>query len=244
MKAVIWIVGLVVVLVVGAGVFVIINSGSLIKTAVEKLGPEYLGVSVTLDSAEVSLMEGSGTLNGLVIGNPAGFDGPYAMRIGRISLTLDTAEISDELVVIKVLEVDAAEVAIVAKGKNTNLEAIMDNLSGEEPASTTVEEDSSELKMIIDRFVFSNAKTSLDSDLIGRKTVELPNITLTGIGRKSSGATVKDTVKQLLRPIVKSSTEAVVKSGIDLDGLEKSLTEKAGDAVGRGLSDLRKRLEN
>jgi hypothetical protein len=98
--------------------------------------------------------------------------------------------------------------------------------------------------MIIDRFVFSNAKTSLDSDLIGRKTVELPDITLTGIGRKSSGATVKETVKQLLRPIVKSSTEAVVKAGIGLDDLEKSVTEKAGDAVGRGLSDLRKRLDN
>ena len=244
MKAVIWIVGLVVVLVVGAGVFIVLNSGSLIKTAGEKLGPEYLGVPVTLDSAEVSLVEGSGTLTGLVSGNPDGFDGPYAMRIGRISLSLDPTEISGELVVIKVLEVDAAEVAIVAKGKNTNLEAIMDNLAGEEPASPEAEEDSSELKMIIDSFVFSNAKTSLDSDLIGSTTVELPDITLTGIGRKSNGATVKEMVKQLLRPIVKSSTEAVVKAGIDLDGLEKSLTEKAGDTVGRGLSDLRKRLDN
>ena len=243
MKAVMWIAGLVVLLVAGVGAYIVLNSGSLIKTAVETLGPEYLGVPVRLGSAEVSLMDGSGELRDLVIGNPEGFAGPHAMSIGRIALTLDPAQISQELVVIKSLVIDSADVVIVAKGTDTNLQAIMDKLSEEED-SAPAEDSSAEMKMIIDEFVFSNARTSFDSDIIGSKSVELPDIRLSGIGRKTNGATARETITQLFRPIARGSAEAVVNAGLNVDEIKKSLTEKTGDAVGRGISDLRKRLEN
>jgi len=245
MKVVGWLVGIVLLAIVGAGAYIVMNSGSLIKTAVETLGPKYLGVPVSLGSAEVSLTDGSGALTDLVIGNPAGFSGPHSMRIGRVALALDPSQISGELVVIKDLSVDGAEVAIVAKGTQTNLQTIMNNLdSGESSEPAAAEDPAAAMKMIIDKFAFTNAKTSLSSDLIGEKTVNLPDINLSGIGRKSSGVTAEEAVRQLLGPIIKSSTDAVVREGIDVEGIKAGAMEKVNEGIGKGLKGLTDRLQN
>ena len=44
MKAIGWLIGILLLVVVGLGVYVVMNSGGLIKTAVETYGPKYLGV--------------------------------------------------------------------------------------------------------------------------------------------------------------------------------------------------------
>lgn len=245
MKVIGWLVGIVLLAVIGAGVYIVMNSGSLIKTAVETLGPKYLGVPVSLGSAEISLSDGSGALTDLVIGNPAGFAGPHSMRIGKVSLALDPAQISGDLVVVKDLSIEGAEVAIVAKGTQTNLQTIMNNLdTGDSAEPAAAEDASSEMKMIIDKFAFTNAKTSLSSDLIGNKTVNLPDINLSGIGRKSSGVTVEEAVSQMLRPIIKSSTDAAINAGIDVEGMKKGAMDKVNESIGKGLKGLTDRLQN
>lgn len=240
--------GIIVALVLGVGVYVIVNSGSLIKTAVETIGTEVLGVAVSLDSAEISLTEGSGELRGLTIGNPAEFGGSYAMRFGQIKLVIDVADISDELVVIKSVLIDKAELAIVAKGTATNLQAIMANLdsASADTADTAgaAGEDSSEVKLIIDEFIFSNAQTSLDSDLLGDLSVKIPDLHLMDIGRKTDGTTIREALQQILVPIVSSSTQAIAAAGLDIEGvqdrLEQQLDEKLQDKLGSGLHALRR----
>lgn len=244
MKVIGWLVGLVLLAVIGVGAYVVINSGSLIKTAVERLGPQILGVPVSLGSAEISLTDGSGALNNLVIGNPEGFEGPHSMRIGRVALALDPSQISGDLVVIRDLSIDGAEVAIVAKGTSTNLQTIMDNLdSGETAEPAPADDPASEMKLIIDQFAFTNAKTSLSSDLIGDTSVQIPDINLSGIGRKTSGVTAQEAVKQLLRPILRSSTEAVVNAGIDVEGMKQGAMDKVNETVSEGLKGLFKKKE-
>lgn len=237
--------GIIVALVLGVGVYVIVNSGSLIKTAVETIGTEVLGVAVSLDSAEISLTEGSGELRGLTIGNPAEFGGSYAMRFGQIKLVIDVADISDELVVIKSVLIDKAELAIVAKGTATNLQAIMANLdSASADTAGAAEEDSSEVKLIIDEFIFSNAQTSLDSDLLGELSVNIPDLHLMDIGGKTDGTTIREALQQILVPIVSSSTQAIAAAGLDIEGvqdrLEQQLDEKLQDKLGSGLDALRR----
>ena len=241
MKAIGWIIGLLVLVVVGAGVFLVLRSGDVVKAAVERLGPSYLGVPVSLASADISLTEGAGELRGLVIGNPEGFAGRHSIRIDRAAVTIDPTQISSDLLVIKSLEMDGAEVAIVAKGTRTNLQAIMDNLESGEPA-TEPAEPASEMKMIIDAFAFTNAKSSLDSDLIGQREIAIPDVHLSGIGRKSSGVSAGEAARQLLAPIVRSTTEAVARQGLGVDDLKKQASEKLQEELGRGLDRLKKSL--
>lgn len=243
MKVIGWIIGLVLVLIIGVGVYLVLNAGNVIKAAVETLGPRYLGVPVSLASADVSVTEGSGELRGLEIGNPAGFQGPYAIRINRAAVTLDPSQISSSLIVLKAFDVDGADVAIVAKGKNTNLETIMKNLeSGPTAEPAPAEEPGSGVKMIIDRFDFTNARTSLDSDVVGSKEVSIPDIHLTDIGRKSEGVTIREAAKQLLRPIVQRATQVLVQEGLGVDQLKEQANQKLQEEIGTGLDRLKKSL--
>jgi hypothetical protein len=243
MKVIGWIIGLLLVLIVGVGVLLVLNAGNVVKTAVETLGPRYLGVPVRLSAADISVTEGSGELRGLEIGNPAGFQGPYAIRINRASVTLDPSQISGSLIVLKAFDVDGADVAIAAKGRNTNLQAIMKNLeSGSTEAPAPAEESGAEVKMIIDRFDFTNARASLDSDLVGSKEVSIPDIHLTGIGRKSEGVTIREAAKQVLRPIVQRATEVLVQEGIGVDQLKEQANQKLQEEIGSGLERLKKSL--
>jgi uncharacterized protein involved in outer membrane biogenesis len=249
MKAIGWLIGAVLLVVIGLGVYLVLNSGSLIKTAVETYGPRYLGVDVKLGSAEISLTEGTGELRGLVIGNPAGFDGPHSFSLGRIKLGLDPMAQSESLISIRTIEVDAADLAMIAKGRRTNLQALMANLSSDsgdaadDEAAAPDESAGPEPKIIIENFAFTNARTSLDSDLLGKTDVEIPDIRLSGIGQKSQGVTIREALKQLLTPIVQASTEALAKKNLNADELkanaEERLNEELKERVGTDLKGVK-----
>jgi len=248
MKAIGWLIGIVLLIVVGLGVYLVMNSGSLIKSAVETYGPRYLGVDVKLGSADISLTEGTGELRGLVIGNPEGFDGPHAFSLGRIKLGLDPMAQSESLINIRTIEVDSADLAMVAKGTRTNLQALMANLSSDSagPSESPSEAESGpEPKIVIGNFDFTNARTSLNSDVIGETSVEIPDIHLTGVGEKSQGVTIREALKQLLAPIVQASTQALARENLNVDELkanaQERLDEELKDRVGtdlKGVKDL------
>lgn len=249
MKLLGWIIGLLVLVVAAVATYIVVNSGNLLKTAVETLGPEYLGVSVSLDAAEISLTDGSGELRGLVIGNPPGFDGPHAFSLGRIKLVIDPANLSGELISVKNIEVDVADLAIVARGPDTNFQAIMKNLEGpgstDDSAGESADEESGPL-LIIDRFAFTNARTSLDSNLLGELTVEVPDLHLADIGRKSQGVTIREALTQIFRPIVKASTEALARESLDelQKNAEQRVEEELEERLGTDLNSLKDRLKN
>lgn len=249
MKAIGWLIGLVLLVVVGLGVYVVMNAGDLIKTAVETLGPRYLGVDVKLGSAEVSFTEGTGELRGLVIGNPDGFDGPHAFSLGRVTLGIDPTAQSESLIVLRTVEVDAADLALVALGQDTNLQAIMANLEGDGAAEPAEEAAGAEPQLIIDNFAFTNARTSLDSDVLGEMAVSIPDINLEGIGRKSNGVTIREALTQILRPITQASTAALAREGLKVDEIkasaEERLNEELNEQLGTdidGLKDLKDRF--
>lgn len=248
MKALGWIIALVVLVIVGVGVYVVMNSGALLERAIERYGTAYLGAPVSVSSVDVAVTEGTAGINGLVVANPAGFSGPPAFRLGNISTTLDTGQISSELVVLKNVSIDAAEVNLLARGKDTNLKALMDHLNAEIGATDQAEETGveSQVRLIIDRFSFTNAKASVSSDVLGDATVDIPDIQLSDIGRQSNGATVGEVLEQVLTPIYRAVTREMVEQGIDLEGareeLEQNLREKAGDELQQGLENLTNKL--
>jgi len=250
MKALGWIIGLVVLLIAGIGVYVVLNSGALLERAIETYGTRYLGAPVSVGGVNVAITEGSAGIDELVIDNPSEFSGPAAFRLGNISATLDTQQISSELVVLKNVSIDGAEINLLAEGRNTNLKALMDHLDREIGATDQAEDTgtASEVKLIIDRFSFTNATASVDSDVLGQASVTLPDINLSDIGRQSNGATVGQALKQILDPIVRAVTRRMVEQGVDLEGakerLEQNLRDQAGEKLSEGLDSLTNKLRD
>lgn len=249
MKVIGWIVGIVLVALIGIGVYVFLYSGDLVKRGIEAFGPDYLGADVSVATVDLDLAGGAAAIRGLVVGNPQGFDGPYAMRLGEIAAVLDTDSISSDVVVIRTLRVDGASLAAVARGKETNLQQLMDNLNAAAGTSEETEPAAStepEMKFIVEDFAFTNADVSLTSDVLGDAQLTIPDIRLQGVGRKTNGVTAVELVQQLLRPITQAVTRAAVSRGVDLEGVKAKAIDKIkdrlGDQLGSGLKGLTDRL--
>ncbi len=244
MKALGWIIGIVVLLVAGVVVYVALNSGSLVKRGIEEFGPQYLGVDVSVDEVNLALTEGSAQIKGLHIGNPAGFAGSHLMNLNEIKVILDTNQISDTLVVMKQVVIDGADIAAVAKGKRTNFQALMDNLEAATggPGEGTSESTAGEMKFIIDQFSFTNAKASMNSDVLGALDLEIPDIRLKDIGRKTNGATGVEIAEQIFKPISAAISKEAVNQGLDIDGVKANVQQKVRDKIGSGLKSLTDKL--
>ena len=223
-------IGLIVLVVAAVFGYLFFFAGDVVERGIEEIGPQYLGTSVEVGKVDMDFVAGRGGVSNLTVGNPAGFEGDYAMRLGEISTALDLENSSAELIVIKDITVRGASIAAIAKGQKTNLQQLMDNI--EQAVGSTGSSDSAdtstspEVKFIVDRFNFSDANVSLSSDLLGDKNLEIPDISLSDVGRKGNGATAAELAEQLLAPITKAVSRAVVSEGLDLEGVEDKLKDK------------------
>jgi len=75
------------VLLIVAVVAISMSLNGAIKKVVETVGPKITKVSVKLDSVNLSILSGSCSLKGFVIGNPEGFKTPEAMSVGLASVS-------------------------------------------------------------------------------------------------------------------------------------------------------------
>ena len=77
-------IGVIVVLVVigGAGVYVFLNAGGIIKQIVEEVGSEATKTKVSLSEVDLSIQSGEAALKGFQMGNPSGFQCVFQIGSG------------------------------------------------------------------------------------------------------------------------------------------------------------------
>jgi hypothetical protein len=218
--------------VVGVVVYIAQNVNSLVEGAIEDLGSQALGTTVRVASVDISLTEGRGTIKGLEIANPKGYDGPYLMQLDEITVALNLDELSTETVVLDTVLIDGARIAAIVKGKDdSNLQTLMDNL---DTGSSATEADAggTETTVIIDQLDFTNAQASVDVVLLDQHMeIDVPDIHLSGVGRKEGGATAGEVAGQLLKPITEAVVREVIKRGLGGEDLEGSLKDKLFDKL-------------
>jgi hypothetical protein len=240
------IIGVVVLLVVVAGglFYLYSNLGSYIKAAIETYGSQATQAKVTVDSVKLSATDGQGSISGLVIGNPAGFNGPQSMSLGLVSLTVDTGSITQNPVIIKQVVINAPQVNYERSGLTTgNLEKIRDNVtsytnaqrgqpSGGSPqpspgpstggAPPPAEKDAR--KVIINELSIRDGKVSVSATQLQGRTLSanLPAIQLHDIGKAKGGATPAEVAQAVLGAITNEASKVAVAE------LQKSLGNIGG----------------
>lgn len=242
MKTFAWIVVVLLLLIGGAVAYVALNSGHLVKSGIESFGPQFLGVEVEVDNVDLAITEGSAAVNGLRLGNPAGFAGSDMMQVDKIKVVLDTSQISDTLVVMKEVVIDGASITAIAKGQQTNFQQLMANLdaaTGSDSQATAEAADTAPgPKFIIDKFSFTNTQAALESDVVGQLALAIPDIRLQDIGRKSNGVTGAELAQQILKPLTAAISNEAVKQGLDIDGVQQNIEQRVRDKIGSGLKSL------
>ena len=175
------------------------------------MGSDITGTKVSLSGVTISLQEGEGTLSGLSIANPAGFEGGDAFTLATIKLGLDLASINSNPIVIKQILVDGAAINFIKTASGSNLQTILDNVNSGGSAgddSAAADDGGEETKLIIDDFRFTNAKMSLSVEGLGElQAVTIPDVVQKGIGRSDNGATPAEAANEMLEPILKRAVE-------------------------------------
>ena len=230
---------LVVILVVG--VLVLYSSlGAIITKAVTTAGPEIIQAKVNLDETVIDATSGKGSLHGLLIGNPEGFETESAFKMDKIEITIDPGSITSDTIVINEINIQAPEVTYELGGSGSNIAAIQENVdafvkkyAGASESEEDGEEKEGETKMIIDHVYVKSGKVNISASFLGGKsmTVPLPDIHLKDIGKKDNGATPGEVVQSIIGALNKAILKAVAPLNLDKVG------EVAGKAV-EGTADL------
>ncbi len=224
MKRTTWVTISMVVVLTGVLIFFLIFSmDSLVTMAVEKYGSAALEAEVTLDKTEISLKSGKGTLRGLKVGNPKGFETESAFQLGEISMTIDAKTITKGTVVIKEIIIAAPQVTYELGAEGSNLDALQKNATkggngsgaggGDQPANGTKAKGK---KLIIESLVIRDGKVNVSAmGLQGKKmTVDLPAVRMANIGKSEGGATPGEVVKKLIDAFNKAAGGAVKDLGL------------------------------
>ena len=218
-------------LVLVVGFVVVLNLGSGLKAAVEALGPEVTHSSVTLDKAEISLVSGEGSVSGLVIGNPEGFNTDRAFSLGEISFSVDNDSLATDIIVVDSLRIVAPEVTLESGRDGSNLDRLQDNMMsylGVTDRDATDEELAKTI--IIKELLITDGK--LRYSLMGAKTIDLPlpEIRLRDIGGQEQGVSMAEAAAKIIGAMTSGASQAALKSASVKDigkNIEEQIKDKA-----------------
>ena len=238
MRKVIWGSLIALFVIVGVAVVLVITQADrVVADAVETYGSAAVGTDVGVSGVDLALADGKGTLDQLTIGNPEGYSTDYAVRIDDTELTLDLASLSGEVPVVTAMLLTGAHINAEQRGDATNLTDIQE-LMGSSDGSA---QDTTEGRIIIDRFRLANARVTLTSDLLSApEELTLEDVVVERIGRTAGGATYSEAAEQILSPILAAARAAVqarLRSAA-ADAAREEVQEKLEEEAGDRLRDL------
>ncbi|MFA6091500.1 MAG: hypothetical protein WCU88_00650 [Elusimicrobiota bacterium] len=215
-----------------AAAVIYIKLGSIVKTAVETLGPKVTRTEVRLNSVVLSPFSGSGRIRGLFIGNPAGYKTPGAFEFRSVRLSVDLKSLGSDRVVIREIVVDGLEVTLEGSLSGSNLSRIQKNAESFFPSSPKSEKPRKETKVEIGLFKATNGKVNLSAFGSESLSVPLPDIELRDIGRKSGGATIAEAAKEMFGALTGSAIKAASGTGSFLKSGTKDISDAGKAAAG------------
>lgn len=245
-KKVLLIIGasLVVLLVVVVGA-IALSLNTAIKVGIETLGPKIAGVPITVKKVKLSPLSGKGSLHGLVVGNPKGFETPSAFRLKKVLVKVEISSLLSDTIVIKKIHIDAPEITYEWKMSGSNIAKIQENIAGdgtapEGDAKEAPEEAGPGKKVILDDFQLRNAKVAVTASMLKgvAPTLPVPDVHLTEIGRKSGGATVSEVVAEIFAQITDVVASAAKSSG---NALGSDAVKDTAENLLKGVGGLFKR---
>lgn len=249
MKRIILIGLVVLVVVIGGGVYWFLSSlDGIVKAAVEQVGSEVTGTQVTLGDVEISLTDGRGSLRNFRMTNPKGFAEGDAFKFDEVRVTIDVASVTGDPVIIKEVLIQGPDIsyALLDDGKS-NLNEIKknaDQYGGSGGGSGNGAAGGGEgPKIVIENLYLRDGKVGVSAPGLIDETLSapLPDIHLTDIGKEGNGATPAEIAQQTIDAIVASADKAV--GSLDVEALIKgagAIMGGAGEEAGKAAEEAGK----
>ena len=213
----------------------------VVASAIRTYAPPIVGVSVQLDSVKIQPADGLASLNGLVLGNPKGFQSPRAFAVGQIRMQLEVASLTKDLVLVREIRIEQPEITYEYASGGSNLEVIQRQVEAYIAANSasTAKEPADKKgpgkKLVIEHFIIQGAKAYVSADVLKGKTMTVPlaDIHLVDMGKKPNGTTPAGAARQVVSALTQNATKAVAPlklGGAVVDSVKKGAAS-ATDAV-------------
>ena len=203
--------------------------GSIVKAGVNRFAPGITGTKVELSGAEISPLSGSGTLVGLVVGNPKGWSDFNLMSVGRVHLKLKPFSVFGDHIVIEEIAIEKPEFLYETKVISSNVGDLLKNLQGSSDNKTAdaTTKSGKPLKFEVKHFHLDGGivKVGLGPAAV---PVPMPPIDLTDLGTAEGGITSSQLAFAVMRSVTSSVVSATAQAAKKLGG---SLGGAASDAV-------------
>lgn len=204
------------------------NIDGLVKDAVAKYGSAMTLAKVSVDEVKIAPTDGKGGIGNLVVGNPAGFKTPYALKVRNIDIEIDVGSVAKDVVVIRRIAINAPEVIYEKGDTMTNFDAIQKNIAA---YLGPTEAKQGGKKLIVEELTIRDAKAEASAAFMNGKTVSvpLPDITMKNIGKAKGGIPPGELGQEIT-----AALKAKLTGAVSFDKLMKSTGEaldKAGSAI-------------
>jgi hypothetical protein len=204
------------------------------KKAVEIGGEHAMGVPTALDSIRLRPLVGHGSIEGLQISNPKGFETPYFMRLSEAKASMDVSTVFTDTVVVKSIELDGLKAHLEKRKDGSNYEVILANMKkGEEEGASGEEEPGK--KFLVERITVRNIDVRADVAVAGEKLtsvdLRIDRIDLENVGSATDSGVI---MSELMGTIVKAVLTAIVEQGA------RVLPEVMVNGLGAGLKGVGK----
>lgn len=203
----------------------------IVKSNIQSIGSDILKTELTVDNVSISPFTGEGTLEGLTIANPEGYEGEEAMTIRTISIRMDPLTVLSDTVMIHEVVVQSMEVFFEVDPSGSNL----GELHGNVQAYSAETESTYDAAMVIEYFLMEESTLTATSSVGDMEPVEiqLSRMELENIGR-AGNADIASTMKTVLEVILARVAQEGFQRFLQQGGRE--MLEEAGDAI-RNLFD-------
>ena len=218
----------------------------IVEKGVNAAAPAALGVPVTLEDADLSLVRGRAALTGLHVGNPAGYKTDSLLDLATVSIQLERSSLLSDTLVIKKIAIDGLVVTYERGLLNSNLGALIDQLSARSEAEEKKNgPEKPGRKVVIEQVVITGGRMNVSVTGAAALTgggylpIALPTITLSDVGKEKEGVTLVEAIRYVLLAIAKTTGTAIAGSAKLLGHGVEAVGDGAW-AVGEGTVDAGK----
>jgi hypothetical protein len=221
-----------------AAFYLLSNLNSLVAGAIEKHGSDVTDTSVGVSGVDISLREGRGSIKGLTVASPEGFEAKNAFSLGDITIDIDFKSVREDPVVIDEIRIRAPVInAEITKTGASNIDELRKRVQAYTAGASGGGSGKSggETKNFrIKRFVFEQGRVEVDASALGveKRTITLPEIRLSDVGG-ASGAAPDEIAKVILTTVANKVLSEIANSEV---------TRLIKDQLGDSSTDETKKL--
>ncbi len=185
------------------------NAGRIAKVAIEKFGPQILGVPVTVTTVTLFPWSGKGAIYGLKVGNPPGFSTDPLMEVGKIAVALEVGSLTSNPIRIHTVEIESPIIRWEGTFSSSNLGVLQNNAQNFSPAKAGSKK--SERRVSIGKLTVTGGELGANFQGLTAVKLPLPSITMNDVGG-SNGATFSQVTALLISRIGAAIGEALQQS--------------------------------